>query len=214
MKKIVMMAFIALLGLGVMAPQAKAGEVDLLVQKLVEKGILTPGEGATLITETKEEVKKQLASGKSESVPSWVQNVKLKGDFRFRYQYDRHTTTKNENRARIRARVGVQAKVNDKMKVGVGIATGKSSDPRSTNITLGQDGIISGTSTSDSNPGSFKNIILDYAYGSYVVNNNMTLTVGKFSNPLWRVTDLLWDSDMNPEGFNVSLTHKFSSSMD
>jgi len=213
MKKILMIALFALLGLGVMAPQAKAGEVDLLVQKLVEKGVLTAGEGATLITETKEEVKKQLASGKSESVPSWVQNIKLKGDFRLRYQYDRASTTNTENRARIRTRLGLEAKVNDKMKVGVGIATGKVSDPRSTNVTLGQTGSKDSTYNTET-PGSFKNIILDYAYGEYAFNKDITLIGGKFANPLWRASDFLWDSDLNPEGVAVKLTHKLSPSMD
>ncbi|HOD12635.1 MAG TPA: putative porin [Candidatus Omnitrophota bacterium] len=213
MKKLFMIAVLALLSVCVMAPQAKAGEVDMLIQKLVEKGILTPGEGATLIVETKEEVKKQLASGKSESVPSWVQTMKLKGDFRFRYQFDRHTSTSNENRARMRARVGVEAKANDKMKVGIGIATGKVNDPRSTNITLGQTGSKDSTFNTNT-PGSFKNIILDYAYGEYAFNNNLSLIAGKFSNPLWRVTDLLWDGDINPEGVAVNLTHKLSTSID
>ncbi len=213
MKKLFMIAVLVLLSVCVMAPQAKAGEVDMLIQKLVEKGILTPGEGQVLITETKEEVKKQIASGKYENLPTWLQTMKLKGDFRFRYQYDRDSNTNTENRARMRARVGVEAKVNDKMQVGIGIATGKVSDPRSTNITLGQTG-SKDSSYGKNTPGSFKNIILDYAYGEYAFNNNVSITAGKFSNPLWRATDLLWDGDINPEGLNVKLTHKLSSSMD
>lgn len=213
MKKLIIIAVLALLSVCVMAPQARAGEVDLLVQKLVEKGILTPGEGQVLITETKEEVKKQIASGKYENLPTWLQTMKLKGDFRLRYQHDRHSSTDTENRARIRARLGVEAKVNDQMKVGIGIATGKVSDPRSTNVTLGQTGSKDSAYNTET-PGSFKNIILDYAYGEYAFTKDLTLIGGKFANPLWRATDLLWDSDLNPEGVAVTFSHTVSPSMD
>jgi len=39
-----------------------AGEIDTLVNKLIEKGVLTPGEAQQIITETKEEVKKETSS--------------------------------------------------------------------------------------------------------------------------------------------------------
>ncbi|HOU36942.1 MAG TPA: hypothetical protein PK562_06700, partial [Candidatus Omnitrophota bacterium] len=41
---------------------AFGGEIDLLVDKLVEKGVLTQGEAQQLITETKEEVRQQNAA--------------------------------------------------------------------------------------------------------------------------------------------------------
>ena len=213
MRKLMIVAVFVFFSVCAMVPQAKAGEVDLLVQKLVEKGILTPGEGQVLLTETKEEVKKQISKGSYDALPAWLQTVKLKGDFRLRYQYDRNAYGDVENRARIRTRVGVEAKVNDQMKVGVGIATGKSSDPRSTNITLGQSGDNSSADQKNT-PGSFKNIILDYAYGEYAFNKDITLIGGKFKNPLWEPSDLLWDTDLNPEGVSVKLTHKLSPSMD
>ncbi|MFA5271503.1 MAG: putative porin [Candidatus Omnitrophota bacterium] len=186
---------------------AFAGEIDILVQKLVEKGILSPGEAQQIVTETKEEVKKEIAKGTYSSFPAWVQNTKLKGDFRLRYQYDHakflanSTTNKDgdQNRARIRARLGLESKVNDKLLVGVGIATGKSDDSgdaaRSTNITLGGDGGFGKDS-----------IALDYAFLQYSPTLWSTFVGGKFKNPLWEPGDLIWDTDINPEGGVVKLS--------
>jgi hypothetical protein len=199
--------FVSLLALVFASGVCFAGEVEILVQKLVEKGVLTPGEGQQIITETKEEVKKEIAQGKYSSLPQWVQTMKLKGDFRLRYQYDHakflanSTTNKtgDQHRARIRARIGIESKVNDKLLAGIGIATGKSdtsSDAaRSTNITLGGDGGF-GKDT----------IALDYAFAQYTPTPWATLVGGKFKNPLWEPGDLIWDTDINPEGGAVQLS--------
>ena len=58
---------------------AIAGEIDILVDKLVEKGILTPVEAQIVLDETKQEVANEIAQGKSYAVPSWVQKMKFKG---------------------------------------------------------------------------------------------------------------------------------------
>jgi hypothetical protein len=184
-----------------------AGEIDILLQKLVEKGILTPGEAQQIGTETKEQVKAEIAAGKYSSLPSWVQNTKLKGDFRLRYQHDHakrlfnSSTNKNGNqdRARIRLRLGLESKVNDKLLVGIGLATGKSDSSsdaaRSTNITLGGDGGF-----------GKEPIALDYAFAQYSPVSWATLVGGKFKNPLWEPGDLIWDTDINPEGGAVKLS--------
>ncbi|MDD5004900.1 MAG: putative porin [Candidatus Omnitrophica bacterium] len=194
-----------------------AGEVDILLQKLVEKGILTPGEAQQIGTETKEQVKKEIAKGTYSSLPSWVQNTKLKGDFRLRYQLDHAktlasgsgtTTTNNRNQARIRLRLGLESKVNDKILVGVGLATGKDDastidkdQARSTNQSLG-------------NGFSKHPVTLDYAFVQYSPVSWATIIGGKFKNPLWEPGDLIWDTDINPEGAAVKLTKKLNSKID
>lgn len=182
-----------------------AGEIDILLRKLVEKGILTPGEAQEIKVETQEEVKKEVVQGKSYTLPQWVQNTKLKGDFRLRYQYDHTkklpttTSSNNTHRARIRARVGLESKINEKVLLGVGIATGKTDattidkdTARSSNITLG-------------NGFSKKSIGLDLAYGQYSPFSWLTLVGGKFKNPLWQPWDLIWDTDINPEGGAIKI---------
>ena len=189
-----------------------AGEVDILVQKLVDKGILTPGDAQQILTETKEEAKKELAKGEAGTAPKWVQDIKLKGDFRLRYQHDRAkqaaSTDSQRDRARIRLRVGAETRLIDEFKVGFGIATGTTSDPRSTNMTLGDSF-------------SFKDIILDYAYGQYEPDLSkymqplsLSLIGGKFPNPIWEPVDMLWDTDIRPEGVMANLGYKADNNLD
>ena len=179
-----------------------AGEIDILLQKLVDKGVLTPGEAQQIGTETKEQVKSEIAAGKYSSLPAWVQNTKLKGDFRLRFQnlHEKNTNdiSKNTTIGRIRMRLGLENKVNDKIKVGIGIATG-SGDPRSTNITLG------GSQAK-------KTIILDYAYGKYDPLSWLSFTGGKMllNDVLWEPTDLIWDTDITPEGAAIGINKTLS----
>ena len=185
-----------------------AGEIDILLQKLVEKGVLTAGEAQQIGTETKEQVKADIAEGKFSSLPAWVQNTKLKGDFRLRYQRDHAqsssstTASNNRDRARVRVRLGVDSKVNEKLKTGIGIATGLSDGStdasRSTNATL-------------ENGFSKKAIALDYAYAEYSALPWLTLIGGKFKNPMWEPGDLMWDTDINPEGAALKFSKKLGS---
>jgi len=181
------------LGLG----SSYAGEIDLLLQKLVEKKVLTAGEAQQIGTETKEQVKAEIAAGKFSSLPAWVQNIKLKGDLRLRYQYKHEKAandySKDTQIGRLRMRLGLETKVNEKIMVGVGIATNSSGDPRSTNMTFGGSG--DGYSTK-------MEIRLDNAYAKYSALPWLTIVGGKMllNDVLWEPTDLIWDTDITPEG--------------
>lgn len=188
-----------------------ASEVDVLLQKLVEKGILDASEAQEIRSETDEaaaktekerqEDYKKLAK---DAMPGWVKDAKLKGGFRLRHQYEKRKGGNNaagvnsieRNRARIRYRLGLETKVNDQVKVAAGLASG-SSDPRSTNQTL-------------DNTFETKAIMLDYAYAAYSPFAWAQFTGGKMQNPIWQPADLLWDSDITPEGMAASLKHDFS----
>jgi len=214
MKRIVGIVFAgAILYIGIGAAAASAGETDVLLQKLVEKGILSSSEAQEIKSETskemakidkqKEEDYKKLAK---DSMPDWVKNTKLKGDFRFRYEWTKDKSQQDNSRERIRVRIGEETKINDQAKVGIGIATGKPGDPRSRNVTLGTDN--SGTTNT---PASSKNIVLDYAYATYAPVDWASLTLGKFQNPLWLpYPNNFWKDDITPEGlaanFNYELT--------
>jgi len=197
-KKLLIMAVVLVSFMGFCAVKGWAGEMDILVNKLVEKGILTPYEGQILKAEAKEEAAKELAEGKAITAPSWTQRIKVKGDVRFRTQVDWQDNHDNSNgsrvRNRIRGRLGVEGKVNDQIAAGIRLVTG-SDDARSTNQTLSDDG-----------DGTFGHpeAHLDKYYIKWtpeLPNNlgNATFWGGKFSNPMQK-TELLWDSDITLDG--------------
>lgn len=186
-----------------LAPLSFAAEtdVDRLLELLVEKKVLTKDDATAFRADLA--IKKQ-EEKPAPAVPEWAQNVKLKGDVRTRYEWDKNKGQHDNSRARIRARLGLEAKINSKVKAGVGIATGKTSDPRSRDVTLGN-------SSTANTPGAGKDIILDLAYGQYAPFKWLTLTAGKFQNNLWQPFDVFWDNDITSEGLGINLTHKLNS---
>ena len=177
-----------------------ANEIETLLNKLVEKGVLTGAEAQQVLVETREEERKKIAQVKHDILPEWIQKTKLSGDFRLREQYEDRSDTDERWRTRIRLRLGLETQVADKFKVGFGIASGSSADPRSTNQTL-QDSF------------SHKPINIDYAYGQYNPFNWLTLVGGKFKNPLFSPDDLIWDTDINPEGGAAQFNYKVCDSL-
>jgi len=172
---------------------AQAGELDVLVDKLVEKNVLTLVEGQIILDETRQQVARDLATQKSDFVPEWAQRISLNGDFRLRYQYERRKNdTEGRTRGRYRFRLGGEGQVTDGFKVGFGLATG-GTDARSTNQTFNNDGTGAFTTP---------DIRLDYAFAEYQPMSKLSIVGGKFKmkNYLYTPTDMLWDSDINPEG--------------
>ena len=115
--------------------------------------------------------------------------LNLKGDLRLRLQQEKKESTESRLRHRIRFRLGGHKNVTDKTTVKFGVATG-GNDNRSTNQTLEKT-----FQTPD--------LRLDYAYVQHKVNDAFTVFGGKMKNPLYRSSDLLWDSDINPDGYAV-----------
>ncbi|MCP4584227.1 MAG: hypothetical protein GY839_21655 [candidate division Zixibacteria bacterium] len=128
----------------------------------------------------------------------WPENVKIRGDFRYRHEMIDTEASDARNRHRIRARVGIDGKVNEFTNVVVQIATG-SDDPVSTNQTL-DDGF------------STKSIMLDLAYFKIQPEQipGLSVTTGKFKNPFFKPgkSELVWDSDFNPEGGVANFSNK------
>ncbi len=101
MKKLtIVFAVLGLVFAGSMFDFAMSGEVDILINKLVEKGILNQSDAKQLIMEMQKEnarqedavkriasetatdtVKKEAKAVESK-IPKWVQNTTFKGDFR------------------------------------------------------------------------------------------------------------------------------------
>lgn len=182
---------------------AAATQVDSLIQKLVDKGILDKAEARELKMEIAEDAKIIQEDAAKSVVPDWVKNTKLKGDVRVRYQYERRKDdTEARTRGRARFRLGIENTPAPQWKVGAGLASTESGsstdDARSTNMTFND---------------SFRrgDIRLDYAYAEFQPAEFAKIIGGKFvkSDYLWTVSDMLWDTDINPAGGSIHLEKQF-----
>jgi hypothetical protein len=132
------------------------------------------------------------ASGQEES---WVDRIKFKGDTRIRHERIDEDGEQDRARMRFRARFGLSAQVSDDIKFVFQLATGGDT-PVSTNQTF-DDGF------------STKDIGVDLAYVDWKIGNSLNFYGGKMKNPLYRAggVPLIWDGDLNPEGFALKYTY-------
>lgn len=191
-----------------------AQSADALIDKLVDKGILTVREANELREETDNDFTRAY-SAKS-GMPEWVTALKLNGDVRLRNEFfflpqkqapAGSTLAADRNRFRYRLRFGVTAVLMDKLEAGFRLT---SSDPVSGGG-LGGDP-ISGNTTFTSN-GSKKMVYLDLVYAKWHPLNNpdwsLTLTGGKMENP-FVFSDIVFDADYTPEGAAFNLVRHLS----
>ena len=187
------------LAVGVLAsvqPAGASSETDALINKLVEKKILSVEEAQDVRNEmaqdaksladareveTKEVVKK-MAGG------SWLDKVKWGGDLRLRHETQRREPAVDRNRERFRLRFGFKANPVDPLEVGVRLATGAAGDPLSTNQSF--------AATFDK-----KAIFVDQAYAKYTPWSWVSFIGGKMENPYVTIPEgIVWDGDVTPEG--------------
>ncbi len=165
---------------------------------------------------------KQERWGVPDALPDWISRIKFSGDIRLRAESNLYgsqntpfshvdfqksndsgepivlNSSEDRERARVRLRLGMDAKVTTNLKTGVRLTTGSLRNPVSTNQTLGNY----------NNP---ETLVLDRAYLQYQGHNAdgynwLTLTGGRMPNP-WFSTDLIWDKDLNFDGFAASVRH-------
>jgi len=185
-----------------------ASEVDILVRKLVEKGILSKEEGEKILNETKQEaakekeqaiketkaaVAKDVSEGTLALLPEWVRKTKLYGDFRLRYNYIEADDQRSQSQGRYRVRLNLDIEIAKKVKFIFGLASG-GNDPRSANQSFGGDW-------------DKDQININYAYVNYSPFKWLNLEGGKMANPIYTVSQLLWDEDINPEGVAAQIDY-------
>lgn len=192
--------------------QAPGQSAEALINKLVQKGVLTESEGKQLMTETDT----NFVSASKWRLNQAIKDIGLFGDLRFRYEYrgadnapKSGATTDDYVRERFRyaVRFGLKGDLFDNFYYGLRLET--STNPRSPWVTFGDD----------SNPTpSAKNsdgINVGQAYLGWRPTPWYEMTVGKMPMPLY-VTPMTWDSDINPEGavekikFNVGPANLFA----
>jgi len=186
-----LLAGAALLTLGT---RAHAQSADMLIDKLVEKGILSVREAQDLREETDKNFNTAVQS--KLGMPDWVTGYKISGDFRARFD---HVSSENaafaeRERFRYRLRFGITFNMLDNLEAGFRLASG---DPKGS-----AGNALSANSTAQDNF-SKKNIYIDTAYGKWTPVNSggwlVSGTVGKMDNP-FAFTPMVFDPDLTPEG--------------
>lgn len=199
-----------------MIPPAHASQVDALIEKLIEKNILTRQDAEAIRAEVEAAEKTDYKIQVQNATP-WLDNLTSKGDVRLRYEaFDREDEDNraatgdaggtDRNRFRFRARWGLEKKFNDEWKAGFRLASG--------------GGTSDATSTNQSFDGEFglKDVFFDRAYGIWTPTQRVEEIVpathiveigaGKVENPYDRdrwSTGIVWDSDVTPEGIYEKL---------
>ncbi len=167
-----------------------SGEMDRLVDKLVEKEVLSPAEADDLLQEMEAEQTSQRSQ-----LPSWLQTIQWGGDLRLRHdtQWRDEETGDNyhRNRERLRLRLKMKARTSETTAVGVRLATGS--------------GYQNTTNQSFDEHSRGKHFFIDRAYADWQPADYLRIRAGKHPNPLF-TSSLVWDSDVNPEGVSESLT--------
>ena len=146
--------------------------------------------------------------GDVNSVPEWLDRIKLEGDIRLRHQGDFFAagnapeaafqaigqnvsnSLEDRQRERVRLRLAINANVTGKVDAGIRLASGSASDPVSTNQTLG-------------NTSQKYAFSIDRAFLRIQPVDDLTLWGGRMPNPFFG-GDLVWDDDLNFEGAAAS----------
>lgn len=183
-----------------------AQSVDALLDKLVDKGVLSVNEAKELREETDKDFTRAYSakSGMSE----WVSALKFNGDLRGRFEgfYGDNPAFVERNRFRYRMRFGVTANLFDDLELGLRLTSSEAQG------TFGGDPISGNTSFSDN--GSKKFVYFDLAYGKWspihTADWQGTFTIGKMENPFVFPSTMMFDRDYTPEGAAAQLAYTFN----
>jgi len=183
------------------AAQSHAQSADALLDKLVDKGVLTVKEANELREQADEGFLKAYQS--KSGMPDWVTQLKLYGDLRGRWDFittpndfpGANEPNKDRSRFRYRLRVGTTVQMKDAFELGFRLTSGEA------NSTFGGDP-ISGNATFQDNA-SKKFVWIDLAYGKWTPIKSgpffLSTTIGKMENP-FVFSDMVFDPDYTPEG--------------
>lgn len=195
------------------AEKAKLGEIEEQNKGVVRVTYVPESVKREIREQVRQEVVAQARQerwGDVNAVPEWLDRLKWEGDLRLRYQGDFFAdgnapeaafntsghlisnTNEDRHRERIRLRLGLNANVTPGVDAGVRITTGNTSDPVSTNQTLG-------------NTGNKYTLVLDRAFLKVKPYDWLTASGGRIPNPFFS-TDLVWDDDLNFEGVAATFT--------
>ncbi len=157
----------------------------VLFTLVIAIGVWIFGAGDSLAEETKKGIE----------LSGWVDRINLSGDLRIRYDSTQKDPDPDRHRFRFRLRFGSDIEIDDFM-VGIRLASG-TGEQVSTNQSF--DSLF-----------SQKEIWIDRAYLQWKGLSWLRLTGGRMPNPFFTLftTGMVWDDDINPEGFAQNVSYK------
>lgn len=187
------------------ASTGHAQSVDALLDKLVDKGVISVKEANELRNESDKNFNTAMSA--KLGMPDWVSSLKMSGDIRARYENFNscNPAFTDRNRYRYRLRFGIVANLADNFEAGFRLTSGEA------NGSFGGDPISGNTTFTDN--ASKKFIYVDQAYGKWtpVKGPDVTgsFTVGKMENP-FVFSDLVFDGDYTPEGGAMQFAYRLN----
>ena len=154
--------------LAALAPQIHAQSSDALIDKLVDKGVLTVDEAKDLRVEADKNFNTALQA--KTGMPDWVTSYKIGGDFRGRFEQfsGENKALTDRTRERYRIRFGVTVNMLDNMEVGLRLGSSDATKINNSSVSAGNPN--SGNSTMQDNF-SKKMVYIDAAYGKWTAVN-------------------------------------------
>ncbi len=205
-----------------------AGELDVLLNKLSDKGIITQEEAQQIQTDTEKAAKADLAAGHVSTLPLWIQNITMSGDVTLRLQDDWNSSYNpgyERVRERVRLRTNFDTSLSEYFRAGFGFATGCEKIDSTTdelgNATVGKGNVYDGSSGSAySTFSGFGRVplMVNLAFVEYdpvLCGLKASVTIGKMrqGTEVWNATDLLWESSLNPDGLAFKMTKNITDKM-
>jgi Putative porin len=190
---------------------ASAQSSDALLDKLIEKGVLTSAEAEAIRQEVNQPAKKD--SKPKSGTAGWITNVVFSGDFRLRVDQlwpETSLTSPERLRFRMRLRFGAVWQATDWATIGARLGSG---DARSS----GDDGNPNSNNQTFTHFFSKKPLYLDAAYVTLRPPEAdwISLTGGKMNKLIWEPafnSPTIYDPDLTPEGAVEQLQFKFGPS--
>jgi len=180
---------------------------DAILDLLTKKGVITQREANDAREQLDVQNAQTVEAYNKVKVSSWVNNLQFYGDGRLRYEW-RSGSGNNAgvgaydnadlDRFRYRFRVGVKGDFTDNFSYGLRLETATKGN--SANVTMGGNALSGGPWAKGGNDA----IELGQFWAQYKASDWLTLVGGKMENPFMN-TAMVWDGDLNPEGFAEKL---------
>ena len=193
---------------------------DAILDLLTKKGVITQREANQAREQLDVQNAQTVEAYNKVKVSSWVNSMQFYGDGRLRYEWRQGTGNAGTaaaaglsdnaelDRFRYRLRFGVKGDFLENFSYGLRLETAPKGN--SANVTMGGQNLYGGPfakagapSAAGTTPAS-PAVYVGQFYAQYKAADWLTLVGGKMENP-FMTSAMVWDGDLNPEGFAQKL---------